>query len=79
MLVCTWGLAKNMTLKWEYSVVSEEGHGIHRWYQKYIITMADFLNMKEDAPLTMLQSKNMVSPAYSDSAFLLMTALIVAG
>lgn len=38
MLVCTWGLAKNMALKWEYSVVSEEGHGINRWYPKYIIT-----------------------------------------
>lgn len=27
-----------MALKWEYSVVSEEGHGINRWYPKYIIT-----------------------------------------
>lgn len=43
------------------------------------ITMADLFNMEEDALLAMLQSKNMVPPACSDSVLLLMTTLIVAG
>lgn len=68
-----------MALKWEYSVVSEEGHGIHRRHQKYVITMADLFNMEEDALLAMLQSKNMVPTACSDSVLLLVTTLIVAG